>query len=179
MTKTFSWKAALAATAVGLALATAAAAQDPSLGTWEDRVMIENTLQRYVRGFDASDPAMFASAFAEDAVFEFNDDVFNGRAEIAGYLERRNNGRAPGINNESRLYHVMTNSVITFSDPEHAHHSSYAMTIGRTTGETHISSSGSYEDDLVKVNGEWLIQHRVLNQLPVFNPNATPAPAAN
>lgn len=153
-------------------------AETSSLGTWEDRVMIDETLQRYVRGFDAMDPEMFASAFAPDGVFQYNDDVYAGREQIASFIEGRLNGRQPGINRESRLYHVMTNSVIAFSDAEHAHHSAYGMTIGRTVGETHISSSGSYEDEMVKIDGQWFIQTRMLDQLPVFNPNATPAPPA-
>ena len=48
--------------------------------------------------------------------------------------------------------------------PPGATHTAYGMTIGRTTGETHISSSGSYEDELVKVGGEWLIKRRHLDQ---------------
>jgi hypothetical protein len=174
--------AALAA-AIGaglfFAFGTSRAQETSELGTWEDRVMIDETLQRYARGFDANDPEVFASAFAQEGVFQYNDDVYTGRAEIAGFIEGRLNGRAPGINRESRLYHVMTNSVVTFSDPDHAHHSAYGMTIGRTVGETHISSSGSYEDELVKIDGAWFIQTRMLDQLPVFNPNATAGPAAD
>lgn len=164
------------------ALAVPAMAQDEeypaSLGTWQDRALIEQTLQRYVAGFDANDPELFASAFAEDGVFEFNEDVFTGREEIAGYIERRNAGRPAGtINRESRLYHVITNSMIVFEDETHAVHTAYGMTIGRTVGETHISSSGSYTDELEKIDGQWLITHRVLDQLPVFNPNAVVTPA--
>ena len=164
--------ALLGALAVG---GSALAQDDPSLGTWRDRAMIERTLQRYVAGYDTNDPALFASAFTDDAVFEFNDDTFTGRTAIAGYIEERNAGReareAAGASDPSaRLYHVMTNSLITFTGPDTATHTAYGMTIGRTTPETHISSSGSYEDELVKVDGDWLIRHRVLDQKPEFNP---------
>ena len=177
-----------AAVAATLALVGAAAAQGQeypaSLGTWQDRALIEQTLQRYVAGFDQNDPALFASAFAEDGVFEYNDDVYSGRDAIAGFIEQRNVGRtdreASGASDSSaRLYHVMTNSLIMFEDDTHATHTAYGMTIGRTTEETHISSSGSYTDQLVKEDGGWLIQHRHLDQLPVFTPPAaTDAPAA-
>jgi uncharacterized protein (TIGR02246 family) len=173
-------QAAAAAALAGAALAGGGAwAQDGALGTWEDRVLIELTLQRYIRGYDANDPEMFASAFAEDGVFEFNDDVYTGRAEIAAYIADRNAARAAReaagqSDSSARLYHVMTNSIITFDGPDKAHHSAYGMTIGRTTGETHISSSGSYEDELVKREGEWLIQRRRLDQLPLFVPPPPP-----
>lgn len=152
---------------------------DASLGTWEDRVLIEQTLQRYVRGYDANDPDMFASAFAEDGVFEFNSETYIGRDAIRGYIEERNAGReeraAAGIGDPSaRLFHVMTNSVITFTGPDTAEHSAYGMTIGRTTGETHISSSGTYDDELARIDGEWLIRRRRLDQLPEFVPQPVP-----
>jgi len=35
-------------------------------------------------------------------VFEFNDDVFTGRAEIAGYIEGRSGGRAPVMMQQSK-----------------------------------------------------------------------------
>jgi hypothetical protein len=70
----------------------------------------------------------------------------------------------------------MTNSVITFEGPDKAHHSAYGVTIGRTSKEAHISSAGSYEDDLVKRDGQWLIQYRRLEQLPPFVPGAPPPP---
>src|SRR5262249_10349561 len=137
------------AVAAGVALvAGGAGAKDPSpeasLGTWQDRVQIEDTLQLYIRGFDGNDPQVFASAFAEDGVFQFNSDTFKGRAAIAKYLADRNAGRASreaaGQSDPSgRLFHVMTNSVITFEGPDKAHHSAYGVTIGRTSKEAHIS----------------------------------------
>lgn len=170
----------IGAAAAALTLAGAAGAQEaftPGLGTWQDRALIEQTLQRYIGGFDSNDPAMFASAFAPDAVFEYNDEILNGREAIEAYLAQRNNGRPAGqINPESRLYHVMTNSLVVFDDETHATHTAYGMTIGRTTGETHISSSGSYVDELEKIEGQWLITRRVLDQKPVFNPNAIVTP---
>lgn len=148
----------------------------PGLGTWQDRVLVEMTLERYVAGFDSNDPVLFASAFAEDGVFEYNDDVFTGREEIGGFIRGRLGGRPAGVvNRESRLYHVVTNPVIVFEDETHATHTAYGMTIGRTLEETHISSSGSYTDELEKIDGEWLITRRLLDQLPVFNPAATAA----
>ncbi len=145
------------------------------LGTWQDRALITETLQRYVQGFDKNDPQLFASAFAADGVFEYNDDTFTGQNELAAFIAARNEGRAEreaaGASDPSaRLFHVMTNSVITFQDETHATHSAYGITVGRTTGETHLSSSGSYEDTLEKIGGEWVITRRVLEQLPVFVP---------
>ena len=169
---------ALSLSAIALSVAPAAAQEafTPGVGTWQDRVLIDMTLQRYVAGFDANDPETFAAAFAEDGVFEYNDDTFRGREEIGGFILRRLNGRPAGVTNrESRLYHVMTNSVIVFEDETHATHTAYGITIGRTLEETHISSSGSYTDELEKIDGEWLITRRVLDQLPVFNPAATAA----
>jgi uncharacterized protein (TIGR02246 family) len=172
-------RAAAAAACLALSALPATAQDDtfqPGLGTWQDRVLVEMTLQRYVAGFDSSDPDLFASAFADDGVFEYNEDVFAGRDEIAGFILRRLGGRPAGVvNRESRLYHVVTNSVIVFEDETHATHTAYGITIGRTLEETHISSSGSYTDELEKIDGEWLITRRVLDQLPVFNPNAAPA----
>lgn len=166
--------AALAA-CLAAAAAPAAAQDSDTLGTWQDRVLIEQTLQRYVAGFDQNDPELFASAFAPEGVFNYNADTYAGRQAIHDFIADRNAARAAreaaGTSDPSaRLFHVMTNSVILFDGPDRARHTAYGITVGRTTGETHLSSSGSYSDELAKIDGEWLIVRRDLEQLPLFVP---------
>lgn len=170
---------ALAAAACMLAAA-CTTMPDASLVELRERMAIEETLNRADRGLDVADVEMFTSSFTDDAVLQNNDSTYTGIAEIRGVVESRAEARARRLSGEgdpnTQLYRVMTNSLIEFTGPDTAHHTAYVVVIGHTTPETHISASGTYDDQLVKRDGRWLIQSRHADTLPRFvPPAATPA----
>jgi hypothetical protein len=58
---------------------------------------------------------------------------------------------------------MTTDSWIEFIDPTHARHHSYWLTVFGAVGRgamPNVAAAGRGVDDLVKVNGRWLIQTR-------------------
>ena len=154
--------AALIAFLIAPALVTAQGA----LGTYEDRIAVEDVMARYVWAVDSLDPEGYVAVFTEDAVIDSNGSISKGHGEIrkivTGLIERRDDNRAKGLP-ASNLYHVISNVRILFPAPGEAVHLSYWQTVRRDKdGRMAAAAMGRSEDRLVKRNGKWLIRSRKL-----------------
>jgi uncharacterized protein (TIGR02246 family) len=154
--------AALIATLIAPALVDAQGV----LGTYEDRVAVEDVMARYVWAVDSLDAEGYVAVFTDDAVIDSNGTISRGREEIrrivTSLIERRDAARAKGLP-PSNLYHVISNVRITFPKPGEALHQSYWQTVRRgKDGAMTAAAMGRSEDRLVKRNGRWLIQRRTL-----------------
>ena len=141
------------------------AAQE-DLGTYEDRIAVEDVMARYVWAVDSLDPEGYVAVFTEDAVIDSNGSISTGREEIrkivTRLIQRRDDNKAAGLPT-SNLYHVISNVRITFPKPGEALHRSYWQTVRRGhDGTMTAAAMGRTEDRLVKRNGKWLIQRRTL-----------------
>ena len=61
------------------------------------------------------------------------------------------------------MYHVIANSYLEFVDKDHAHLEAYWMTVvaaGGPTVPSRVAGAGREVDELVRVNGQWLIKTR-------------------
>jgi uncharacterized protein (TIGR02246 family) len=137
-----------------------------SLGTYEDRVAVEDVMARYMWSSDSLDPDGYVAVFTEDAVIDANGSISKGREEIrkivTGLIKRRDDNKAKGLP-AGNLYHVISNVRITFPKPGEALHQSYWQTMRRDNdGRMSAAALGRSEDHLVKRNGQWLIQLRKL-----------------
>jgi uncharacterized protein (TIGR02246 family) len=135
-----------------------------NLGTYEDRIAVEDVMARYVWTVDSLDPEGYVAVFTEDAVIDSNGSISRGHEEIrkivTGLIQRRDDNRARGLPT-SNLYHVISSVRITFPKPGEALHQSYWQTVRRDTdGKMTAAAMGRSEDRLVKRNGKWLIQWR-------------------
>jgi uncharacterized protein (TIGR02246 family) len=140
-----------------------------NLGTYEDRIGVEDAMARYVWAVDSLDPEGYVAVFTEDAVIDSNGSISKGREEIrrivTSLIQRRDDNKAKGLPT-SNLYHVISNVRITFPKPGEALHQSYWQTVRRDKdGRMIAAAMGRSEDRLVKRNGKWLIQ---LRKLTVF-----------
>ena len=151
--------------------ALAACATSPELQRYRDREAIEATLERYMVGIDSMDETIYKSAFAEDATFELNGQVYEGRDAIGGiiagvranYDARVAQAAAEGAPPPNTLFHIRMNARIGFVDETTAIHRSYYETISQNPeGEVRVGAIGRYEDVLEKRDGEWLIVKRLL-----------------
>jgi hypothetical protein len=158
-------------------LAPGAATAEPSL---TDRQAIEDVLKRANVGFELGDADLFASAFADDAVYELTGEgpVFGyqkmryaGRAEIrtiiSDRIERSRNADPATLSYDPaslRRYNRNTDSFIGIIDEDSARHVSTWMVVMKTNVDIHISAIGRYEDELEKRDGEWLIVRRVRSE---------------
>jgi uncharacterized protein (TIGR02246 family) len=154
------------ATVVALLIAPVLVTAQGNLGTYEDRIAVEDVMARYVWAVDSFDPEGYVAVFTDDAVIDSNGSVSKGSAEIrkivTSLIQRRDDNKAKGLP-ASNLYHMTSNVRITFPKPGEAVHQSYWQTVRRDTdGRMIAAAMGRSEDRLVKRNGKWLIQSRKL-----------------
>ena len=147
---------------------------------FEDRQDIEGVLSRANRGFELSDPELFANAFAEDAVYELagQGPVFGyermkyvGRDQIrtilTDRLTRARNADPKTLSYDPaslRRFNRNSDEHVELVDATHARHTSTWMVVMHTNVNIHISAVGRYEDDLVKRGGKWFILKRVRSE---------------
>ena len=137
-----------------------------NLGTYEDRIAVEDVMTRYVWAVDSLDADGYVAVFTDDAVIDSNGTISKGHGEIRGIVtslsKRRDDNKAKGLP-AANLYHVISSVRITFPKPGEALHQSYWQTVRRDKdGRMIAAAMGRSEDRLVKRNGTWLIQFRKL-----------------
>jgi len=151
---------------VALVLAPVLVTAQEHLGTYEDRIAVEDVMARYVWAVDSLDPEGYVAVFTEDAIIDSNGSISKGREEIRkivmSLIQRRDDNKAKGLPT-SNLYHLISNVRITFPKPGEALHQSYWQTVVRDKDSKMTAAAmGRSEDRLVKRNGKWLIQERKL-----------------
>ena len=156
----------LHAALLALLIAPAIVTAQGTLGTYDDRIAVEDVMARYVWAVDSLDADGYVAVFTEDAVIDSNGSISKGREEIrrivTGLMQRRDANKAKGLP-AGNLYHVVSNVRITFPKPGEALHQSYWQTVRRDQdGRMTAAAMGRSEDRLVKRDGTWLIQFRKL-----------------
>ena len=154
------------AVVIALLIAPGRVTAQENLGTYEDRIAIEDVMARYVWAVDSLDADGYVAVFTAGAVIDSNGSISKGHAEIrkvvTGLIQQRDANTAKGLPT-SNLYHVISNVRITFPKPGEALHQSYWQTVRRgKDGTMTTAAMGRSEDRLVKRNGKWLIQSRKL-----------------
>lgn len=154
----------VAAMALG---AHAALADDASaLREAQDRAAIEALMWRYVRALDSMDPDGYAAVFTEDGSFGSGNTQRKGRADLKSMvadLKKSRDERAAAGTPSPAMYHVIANHQITFTGPNEARYDSYWMTVFGSAGADappRVAAAGRGVDQLVRINGEWLIKNR-------------------
>jgi uncharacterized protein (TIGR02246 family) len=137
-----------------------------NLGTYEDRIAVEDVMTRYVWAVDSFDADGYVAVFTEDAIIDSNGSISKGHDEIrkvvTNLIKRRDENKAKG-QPAGNLYHVISNVRITFPKPNEALYQSYWQTVRRDKDDKMTAAAmGRSEDHLVKRNGKWLIQSRKL-----------------
>jgi uncharacterized protein (TIGR02246 family) len=154
------------AAVIALLISPALVTAQGSLGSYEDRIAVEDVMARYVWAVDSLDPEGYVAVFTEDATIDSNGSISKGHAEIrkivTNLIQRRDDNKAKGLPT-ANLYHVISSVRITFPTPGEALHQSYWQTVRRDKdGKMIAAAMGRSEDRLVKRNGKWLIQWRKL-----------------
>ena len=147
-----------------LALAVAAHAQD-SAGS--DHEQIRSVMARYVYALDGKDAESYAGVFAPDAVLVYGGGEARGRDTLRGMVEglreREQAARAEDASGlrPARGRHFMTNLVIEV-EGDQARVKDYWMHLYNNNPERTpaVSSYGHAENELVRIDGEWLISYR-------------------
>jgi hypothetical protein len=78
-------------------------------------------------------------------------------------LKKGRDDRAAAGNPSAPMYHVIANHQLTFAGPNEARYDSYWMTVFGANGPdtpVRVAAAGRGVDQLVRVNGQWLIKNR-------------------
>jgi hypothetical protein len=142
-----------------------------------DREAIEATLNRANLGFELSDPDLFASAFADDAVYQLDEPgpvfgydklIYRGRADVRGIItariEKARNTDPKTLSYDPatlRRYNRNSDERLVILEDGTARHTATWMVVMKTNVNIHISAIGRYDDLLAKRDGKWLIVKRV------------------
>jgi uncharacterized protein (TIGR02246 family) len=132
----------------------------------QDRAAIEHLMWRYARALDSFDAETYVSVYTEDGQFSAGGNATKGREAlrtmIAGFKQRNDERRAAG-ETVVQLYHMTADTYVEFLGPDHVRHHSYWLTVAGGTGQEsppRVIAAGRGVDELVRVNGEWLIKSR-------------------
>jgi uncharacterized protein (TIGR02246 family) len=127
----------------------------------QDRVAIEQLMWDYIHALDSGNAEAYAALFTQDGQFGRGATAIKGREALRKMVsdarqkidaDKKSGKKTP------RMYHVVTNPHIEFIDEDHARYHAYWMGVFASGGA--LTSAGREVNDLVRVNGQWLISVR-------------------
>jgi SnoaL-like domain len=135
-----------------------------------DRLMIEDVLVRYATAHNTTEPALYREVFTKDAKIMTTDGfvVLDGLDAILKSVEtdkeRFNPQYKAGETHYGTMRHIITNVVVTIKGNT-AKTTCYLLNtaMNTTAGKPEILGMGRYEDELVKLDGRWLISKRAMS----------------
>jgi hypothetical protein len=134
----------------------------------EDRAQIEDLQARYMFALDFGDIDTYVSTFTEDGILDIIGMKWQGREEIRKALEGMPRNAPEGEEKPAGPYpatgrHNITNIVLKI-DGDKAVGRAYWFHYGNNNPKRNaqLNSYGHYEDELVKVDGQWLFSKRVI-----------------
>lgn len=132
-----------------------------------DRAEIEDLMWRYARALDTNDAEGYASAYTPDGQFSAGATATKGRDAlrkmISDLRQRQVEAQAKGEPKRPPMYHMTANHRLTFKDKDHATIDAYWITAvagGGANVPLRVVSIGHSIDELVRLNGQWLIKSR-------------------
>jgi hypothetical protein len=133
----------------------------------KDRADIDVLIWRYVQALDNIDVEAYPTFFTEDgSICCEHGHTYKGRTEIRTLLQEVKDSRAAAQakgEKVPKLYHPIFNSHIEFRSKDQAHIDSYWFTAFAEqppNGAPKITLVGRCEDEVVRVDGKWLIRSR-------------------
>ena len=144
---------------MALVVSTLPAAEKVSVRA-QDRVEIEQLMWNYIRALDSGNAEAYAALFAPDGQFGRGATAVKGREALKKMVSdarQKLDAENKSGKKVQRMYHVVTNPHIEFIDKDHARYYAYWMGALAAGGTT---SAGREVNELVKINGQWLISVR-------------------
>lgn len=146
---------------------TAAAAESSAEREGRDRAQIEKLMWQYVRALDTENAEAYAAVYTADGQFGSGANAVKGRDALKKMIhdlhQRAADNEAKTGEKRPAMYHVIANSYLEFIDKDHARLEAYWMTVFAAGGQNvpaRVAAAGREVDELVRSNGQWLIQSR-------------------
>jgi len=158
---TFAAAGALIAAAVMSVASNAIRVHAQTRSYAEDRAAIEDLQARYLFALAFHDPDVYVSTFTPDRILDYGSGEVKGRAATKEVIARMPNpASTPGLR-AAAARHNISNIVIKV-DGNKAVGRSYWFHYSNNTPQRRgvFDGFGHYEDELVKVNGNWLFTKR-------------------
>jgi hypothetical protein len=154
--------------------------------------MIEDLQARYLFALDFRDPEAYAATFSEDGVLDYGAGKIQGRqairemvAGLRATAERQRAEDKSGLRPAAGRHNI--SNIVVEIEGNRAKGTAYWFHMGNANPErsAQLNSFGHYEDELVKVNGEWLFSVRKIyneqvaewvagSENPIAHPGAGP-----
>jgi uncharacterized protein (TIGR02246 family) len=131
----------------------------------KDTHEIEALMWKYARALDSYDPETYASCYTPDGQFIAGGNPTQGTAALTKMVAglKQTHEEREKTEPQPAMYHMEMNTYVEFPAKDRARHHSYWQTVfgavGRG-GQVRVAAAGHGVDDLVKVNGKWLIKIR-------------------
>ena len=136
-------------------------APDPATQAMLDRVAIQDLVGRYYANFGKSDNHAFEEYFTDDAVLDVNGKVAHGKAEVPGIYAALAGDANPASQGVSHM--ILSNPVIDVNGDTATATFLWTGVLNRNIDDhPMLWEQGREYDRLVKKNGKWLIDHRVV-----------------
>lgn len=132
----------------------------------EDRALIEDLQARYLFAFDFGDPEGYANTFAPDGVLNFGWGDIVGREAIAQFIaDGRENtlqvrANTPDGERPSIGRHIINNIVVKVDGDTATSQAYWTHMTSDETGYGTVDFFGHYEDEMVKIDGDWYFSRR-------------------
>ena len=131
-----------------------------------DRAEIEKLMWTYARALDTEDADAYVATYTADGQFGGGANATKGHDAlhkmIADLRKRADENEAKGQKRPA-MFHVSTNNYLEFVDKDHAILRAYWMTMfgpDAPNGSARVAAVGWERNQLVRVNGKWLIKVR-------------------
>ena len=150
----------------GVAYSQKQPSNDQVLREARDRAEIEDLMWRYARALDTGNGDAYAAVYAPDGQFGTGANATKGTEalkRLAGGQPRTPAPGAAAAPARPPMYHMHANHAITFTDKDHARMDAYYITARAAGGQDQplqVLAVGRSIDELVRLNGKWLIQVR-------------------
>jgi len=132
----------------------------------QDRAQIEKLMWQYTRALDTENPDAYAANYTPDGQFGAGANVTKGRDALRKMIaDLRKNAADAEAKGQKRpaMYHMEMNTYIEFVDKDHARVEGYWQTVFAGQGPTvpvRVAAAGREVNEIVRLNGQWLIQSR-------------------
>ena len=150
----------------GVAYSQKQPSNDQVLREARDRAEIEDLMWRYARALDTGNGEAYAAVYTPDGQFGTGANATKGTEalkRLAGGQPRTPAPGAAAAPARPPMYHMHANHAITFTDKDHARFDAYYLTARAAGGQDQplqVLAVGRSVDELVRLNGKWLIQVR-------------------